>query len=635
MRRTPRIWVGRILLAIVGPLFWLELVLQVGSFFTPNAPSDADAEATADPCCVLCVGDSFTFGLGATTPAGSYPAQLEANLRAAPLAGRWRVANGGVPSRNSRDVLLDLPRAFRRARPRYVAILVGVNDLWSHPERADLHEAAKLPPPAPGWRLEWRTRKFVRLLWSDRRQGGLFADKPPVAALGSTSPATTNVAEKSAAVADTSAATAAVKRAKKPAEVEVCYSDQIVGCWSGAAEALSFARDGRGRRGAAPIRWRIARAGEIELDRCDGTAPTRVTAKTRVRLLLLAAPGAKDPAIYRRVDDPQPSKPAAWEWFGEHDRLLKIGDRAGVLAFTQRWVVAQPDEAWAWLGYLDAAEKAGRRDLYPAGLAALERIERATGGCDAVESLQYGYRKASQIQRAADLAREEVVRFPGSAALHQELAGDADRVGDFAAAVREMTLAIDHAGERGDDVDRVTAGFRLRERARWNQLLKRDAAAATDAILASRASPDEQLDRQLLMRADFKESAFESALAAMDASDAERAAVHRRFADVHEALSTPSAVLIDHLAQMARWVREQGAEPLFLTYPFQGGVIDEAQRAAACQEHVELVEISVRFTDLLETHARDDLFVGDGHCNDAGYRVVAEEVAGALRKIAH
>ena len=618
-------WVGRILLAIVGPLFWLEVVLQVASLFTPKAPSDLDAGAApAEPSCVLCMGDSFTFGLGAATPAGAYPAQLESRLRDAPPDGRWRVANGGVPSRNSREVLLDLPRAYRRARPRYVAILVGVNDLWSHPERADIHEAAKLPAPAPSWRFEWRTRRFVQLLLSNRRQGGLFGDRP---AIGESAAASTPAKESA-----TSTTASTTKSApERPREIDVCYSTQLVGLWKGVGETMSFAGDGRGRRGASEFRWRIAHAGELEFDRCDGTDPMRVCAKRRGRRLLLNAAGATAPMIFQAIDDPAPPKPAPWEWYREHDRVRAAGDPAAVLAFTRRWIAAQPDEAWAWLDFMGAAQKADRRDLFPFGLAGLERIFKATAACDAVESLEYSYRMDEQIQRAAEFAREQVARFPDSAALHMQLAEDADCASDFETAVREVTTAIELEGDSSAD----ELAFRLRERSRWNQQLGRDVAAASDAILARRAFVDDGLDRQLLMRGDYKEGSFEQAFVETRASDEERATVHRHFAEVREALAGPPATLVDHLVQMAGWVREQGAEPLIVTYPFQGGPIDKAQRVAAKQAGCTLVDVSARFGELLKTHARSDLFVGDGHCNDAGYGIVAEEVERALRRVVH
>jgi len=61
------------LLATLTFLIALELALQVGAlamaWFVP-------ARAAADGASVLCVGDSFTFGIGARSPATSYPGQL-------------------------------------------------------------------------------------------------------------------------------------------------------------------------------------------------------------------------------------------------------------------------------------------------------------------------------------------------------------------------------------------------------------------------------------------------------------------------------------------------------------------------------------------------------------------------------
>jgi hypothetical protein len=93
-----------------------------------------------------------------------------------------------------------------------------------------------------------------------------------------------------------------------------------------------------------------------------------------------------------------------------------------------------------------------------------------------------------------------------------------------------------------------------------------------------------------------------------------------------------AATLVDHLEQIVRYCRSHGAEPLLVTYPFHGDAVEKAQRTAARETGSTLVEVTARFDQLLSEHPREEFFVLDGHCNDVGYRSIAEEVARSLRR---
>ena len=67
----------------------------------------------ADEHRVLCVGDSFTFGIGASSTDTSYPSQLQTLLNAQGSDAHWRVINFGKPGANSGEVLRFLPRWLR------------------------------------------------------------------------------------------------------------------------------------------------------------------------------------------------------------------------------------------------------------------------------------------------------------------------------------------------------------------------------------------------------------------------------------------------------------------------------------------------------------------------------------------
>jgi lysophospholipase L1-like esterase len=628
MRRDAiKLWVGRFLLATVGPLVVLECVLQVGALFMPGAPAEATTPAAADPSCVLCVGDSFTYGLGASDDAHAYPARLEARLRAAPIDGRWRVANGGVPSRNSRDVLLELPRQFLRERPHFVVVLVGANELWSRPERADIDAAARdAGLGVSTWRPTWRTKKLVQVLTSGATKVGFFegtdgreAKKPQVG--------------ERAANATAAAPPARPVRAKPKGDAAVCYSWELVGGWSSGRESIRFDRDGRGTRGSTGLRWSVARAGEIDVAASGSDGALRVRAVRSGPRLLLLPPGATACTVFERTPDPPLSagEREPWNWYPEFAQLQEAGDLPAAFALAERWIAAVPDDPSAWCNHLLVANRLQRRDVFAADLARMERILAATGTCDAAESLAGAYNAANDSARATALARGHVERFPDSATLHFLVAEAADPVADYETAVREMTLAIDlDVWVQGADL-----AWRFRERSRWNDLLGRDGDAIRDLIYSMRVQPDARFELQLLQRGHFDEGSLDEGFSLAEATSEEQAAVRRRFAELHESQSArPPKTFVDHLTQIVRWVREQGAEPLLCDYPFHGGALETGQREVAAREHVRLVDLTVRFDALLATRSHEELFVPDGHCNDAGYDVMAEEVDRALRALA-
>jgi lysophospholipase L1-like esterase len=69
---------------------------------------------------VLALGDSITFGTGATAQT-SYPAEL------ATLTG-WSVVNAGVPGDTSAGALARLPALLRQHSPQLVLVSIGGND---------------------------------------------------------------------------------------------------------------------------------------------------------------------------------------------------------------------------------------------------------------------------------------------------------------------------------------------------------------------------------------------------------------------------------------------------------------------------------------------------------------------------
>ena len=120
---------GRIRLILLGLLMGLlatELALQLLALVVWSQRDPG--EVAGDGPVVLCVGDSFTYGMGSTGPESTYPARTAVHLERL-LGHPVTVVNGGWAGRNSRHVLLNLPGQLRTFAPAVVCILVGVNDL--------------------------------------------------------------------------------------------------------------------------------------------------------------------------------------------------------------------------------------------------------------------------------------------------------------------------------------------------------------------------------------------------------------------------------------------------------------------------------------------------------------------------
>lgn len=128
------------------------------------ATAGRESVASGDRRTILCVGDSFTFGLGAEQPElNAYPAHLQ-RLLDDRAPDTWHVVNGGFPGRSSRDVLLELNRQLERFRPALVVTLVGYNDRWKTPDALDYREVVAAEG---GFEFRWRTWELLRRAWRE------------------------------------------------------------------------------------------------------------------------------------------------------------------------------------------------------------------------------------------------------------------------------------------------------------------------------------------------------------------------------------------------------------------------------------------------------------------------------------
>ncbi len=149
-------------LILVITLLLLESALQLIALCTWLLTTTGDEKASADKT-ILCIGDSYTYGLGATSRQASYPGKLDALLKQE-LGDRWAAVNKGYPGQTSRDVLRRLDGQLVEIRPSVVCLIVGINDHILRPEELLLGNPADQPHDqgAP-FRFECRTLRLISI----------------------------------------------------------------------------------------------------------------------------------------------------------------------------------------------------------------------------------------------------------------------------------------------------------------------------------------------------------------------------------------------------------------------------------------------------------------------------------------
>ncbi|MCM2266914.1 MAG: GDSL-type esterase/lipase family protein [Elusimicrobiales bacterium] len=115
---------GLAALSVAGGLLLAEGGLRLyGNWYRAARASAAPAGGVK----LLCVGDSFTYGLGAR-PGEDYPAQLQRRLDAAYGPGAYSVINAGVPGQNSSELADSLGPLLEEHAPGFVLVLTGANN---------------------------------------------------------------------------------------------------------------------------------------------------------------------------------------------------------------------------------------------------------------------------------------------------------------------------------------------------------------------------------------------------------------------------------------------------------------------------------------------------------------------------
>ncbi len=173
-------------LGFVAALVLLEASLRVlGAFQVSRA--GGRPEKPAGRRVILCVGDSFTYGLGAA-PEDSYPRQLERLFEAQNVA----VINKGMPGTNTAQMLNRFEQYLNETKPDAVVILAGGANTWNYKGYYAYARENAWYARLFDRIYDVRLYRLIRLLASDVRRRRAEKRDGPDAGRGGTSSAAAN-----------------------------------------------------------------------------------------------------------------------------------------------------------------------------------------------------------------------------------------------------------------------------------------------------------------------------------------------------------------------------------------------------------------------------------------------------------
>ncbi|MGE0142751.1 MAG: GDSL-type esterase/lipase family protein [Planctomycetota bacterium] len=581
-----------ILIGSLLALMALEAALQVLAFLNwqrrgrTELGSPRDARET-----VLCVGDSFTFGLGATDSNNAWPAAAERAFAALRPERPLRFSNLGWPGSNSAAVLGRLPRQLEAERPRYVCILVGYNDFWSD-ERSE--ESSESFP------IEFRTLRLFRMI------GAWLAGGPPSRASSSESEGATPVSSP-----------VSLPRQDAP----------FRGAWHHGSAWIDFLDDGRvvSNGGELPVAW-FHDAGAIWLEMRDGTPRQRIA--------------------WQLTDDALDLDSAAFGGRLRWERGLPPGD----LLARARHATMRGDFATAEAALRDSlAVNAPDRETSRAIRAELGRVlvrrGKAAEAAGELPALVEGFRASPSlpvaeqlVPLAADLAKGDVATelivtvlrgLPATAAaLHLVMRY---------ALTADDPLAVDSAVQQVLSRDGIPIVLRLGLLGLRPVLHSQDLEVTLDSLVHAAAIVENDDQRGSLLRAvafDRGRLSRDALRAALDRSSLDAAARARSLAEFERAWAMPDRTGVALAANLRRIVavsRAAGAEPILLDYPLDRPDVLEVVDRVASESNVPRIRLGAHFQRIVAPRSRSDWYIADGHCNDRGYvemgRMVAEFLA--------
>ena len=575
----------------VTTLVLLEIVLQVAAliaWITLSRPDTAPAGSAYRT--VLCLGDSFTYGLGASSQDGSYPAQFE-NLLQERAGPEWRVANYGWPGRNSREILERLPAQLEELQPALVYLIVGINDLWSHPAQLDLALHGQAPRIGSGFRLVWRTGRLLAWLLGERTSSEKAVKQPRGDGV-----------------------------APRDERVSIPWVDRT---WLFSGRPLAFLRDGTAYLGKMELSW-SAEGERLRLG-SPGSNGLELTWRMEGDKLVLSKPDWPAPRVLDVLDVELPSRarPAVPQETENGWELIRRGDLAGAEAVFRGSIEHAQDG--------DPTARAALHGL----LLRMGEFEQAREQAHWIEQQYSDPKRRTQAVAEAwaevldalqdssfpDVLRSSLEQFPQSDQLWSRQAWLLYQSGRIDEARQAVQMSSSLAQANG----------------RWPPLIieariecdDNPQLAARNVITYHRLTRDHAQTVQNFQMTGQKctQEALERTLDELDASAQERAEIQRLFAEAFGDTQPALATYRAHLQQIAQLCRIKGAELVLSSYPWQDLRLDPVMQSVARDAGAGFLDMAGQFERRLQGRERAQYFARDGHCNDSGYAVMAAIMA--------
>lgn len=577
---------AKLAVAAAATLLLLEGALQVLAYATWSGGKQARTGKVVrrgDGKVVLCIGDSFTFGMGASTPEMAYPSQLEKLLQQE-QGPRWQVVNRGWPASDSYQLRAEIDAHLAGDRPDYLCVVVGSNDTWKRRGRNEQtgHEDAFV------WKL--RTLELLRVLLRGQR---LFEGEAPADA----------------------------------ANVDLT-GHPLLGLWyiTGSGQAVDFASTGTCSVTGSRIPWRPAGADlllgptEALLEarfEVHGETATVDLGGQRIELTRAAPPSATGgpPAGLEGIFHDALREERWADAVAAGKRVFEAQDRARALRVAPnllRSALRTGDEATADAVLAKVREHQSQRPDEAATIALAKCLRQGAR-----------YAEAFAVTKAwLDSGR------PASAELEEAHAEFAS----LSLPEPEALAILERAIERtGTDPAKCAQCW-----TNWARLYSGDdRRPLVKAMLTIwRLSPGSWMADQTFRKRgpEFRDEQLRTIALADGASEQDAA---RFIAAVRGSIPNQdedwAKTLALHLEEINALAEKSRCRVIFGTYPRARKGVNETLRAVAAELGKPLVDVQARLPS--DPNELKQYLVADGHCNDRGYGIMARGFADAIAEL--
>ncbi len=368
--------VGRVFLATILPLLLVETLLQAftGLYSATSDRSRPRIDGSGRRR-IVCVGDSFNFGMGATASDKSYPSVLEKELSRG-TDPPFSVVNLGWPGRDSREALAVLAREIGRLDPAVVLILVGTNDRWTRPRRLEIEEAFEEDVGTTGFTWRWRTWRLLKLLCQPRPS----TDGSP----------------------------------SLPSDPAPPAVHPLVGAWRGDGFDLVFSADGQVLAGRAPLRW-TEENGELRFIDPDDGATVVPWELSEDRLQITLPHLDRKSVLQRRPreerDSSDPVDGAQRRFAGEVRVLRQFNDHEKTARVVEEWMSTIPDDPGAHAAQVEVSVRSGDRQRVDVEISWLRRHAQERDDEAAHQGLSFALFHTGHVEEAFRSSCVAVERF--------------------------------------------------------------------------------------------------------------------------------------------------------------------------------------------------------------------------------